>query len=352
MTFTFDIDPSMETMDLWANQLESLEGSVARIPDRGVDVTVFAPGDLAMLQAAEKMLIEVSYVIQAEPIGAEILSEPEWQRRAEAPTMPELMSAAEIADELGVTRQRVHQLRNTTAFPAPLADLRGGAVWDAAAIRTFNQEWDRKPGRPRLIRNHIYGKTIRELALPDTPYVRSDVVAYTDDGGQVLFFAEREPSDIREVVLNPDGGWDVTKPGASRASAHCDTEQEAIYRARTILQNRGGGVLRVRGGDGKVRYSDEIADGTWQLRHHRGSIYELFNDSTTPKFNVTVTGESIIRPVQVERIDARSSRTFVAVSAMGMDDSIVVRWHAHEDLSDEQSSWTATMPPRRTRGES
>lgn len=63
--------------------------------------------------------------------------------------MPELMSAAEIADELGVSRQRVHQLRELAAFPAPLADLRGGVVWDAAAIRKFAQEWERKPGRPR-----------------------------------------------------------------------------------------------------------------------------------------------------------------------------------------------------------
>jgi hypothetical protein len=62
--------------------------------------------------------------------------------------MPELMSAAEIAVELGVARQRVHQLRSTAAFPAPLAELRGGAVWDAAAVRKFAREWERKPGRP------------------------------------------------------------------------------------------------------------------------------------------------------------------------------------------------------------
>jgi hypothetical protein len=68
--------------------------------------------------------------------------------RAEAATMPELMSAAEIAELLRISRQRVHQLRRTAAFPAPLADLRGGAVWDAAAVRKFAEEWLRKPGRP------------------------------------------------------------------------------------------------------------------------------------------------------------------------------------------------------------
>jgi hypothetical protein len=39
-------------------------------------------------------------------------------------------------------------LRQNVAFPAPLAELRGGAVWDAAAIRKFAEGWDRKPGRP------------------------------------------------------------------------------------------------------------------------------------------------------------------------------------------------------------
>lgn len=49
---------------------------------------------------------------------------------------------------LGIARQRVHQLRSTAAFPAPLAELRGGAVWDAATVRKFARGWERKPGRP------------------------------------------------------------------------------------------------------------------------------------------------------------------------------------------------------------
>jgi hypothetical protein len=148
--FTFDADPSMETMDGWEDQLAGFDAAVARMPERGVDVTVYAPGHLSMLEAIEKMASEVPRVVQAgQPISLEIVTESEYRRRAEAPTMPELMSAAEIADELGVARQRVHQLRSTAAFPAPLAELRGGAVWDAAAVRKFAQEWERKPGRPR-----------------------------------------------------------------------------------------------------------------------------------------------------------------------------------------------------------
>jgi hypothetical protein len=54
--------------------------------------------------------------------------------------------------ELGVSRQRVHKLRSMPEFPAPLAELRGGSVWDAAAVRKFAARWERKPGRPRVLR--------------------------------------------------------------------------------------------------------------------------------------------------------------------------------------------------------
>lgn len=261
ITFTFDVDPSMETMDLWESQLAGFDGSVARIPDRGVDVTVFAPETMAMLQGAEKMLIEVSCVVGTEPIGAEILTESEWERRAEAPTMPELMSAAEIADELGVSRQRVHQLRDTAAFPAPLADLRGGAVWDAAAIRKFNDEWERKPGRPRRLANfdgQDRHSVIRQLSLPDMDLV-PDVVSVDDDGQVVLM--EIKGSNRREVVPNPHGGWDIRRPGAIRAITHRATKQEAIRRAREMLQERGGGELSIRGRDGKISLSDTVRPG-------------------------------------------------------------------------------------------
>lgn len=65
----------------------------------------------------------------------------------------------------------------------------------------------------------------------------------------------------RAVVPNSGGGWDVEKPGASRASAHYGTQADAIDRARQILGNDGGGELRVHGRDGKIRDSDTIAPG-------------------------------------------------------------------------------------------
>lgn len=65
----------------------------------------------------------------------------------------------------------------------------------------------------------------------------------------------------RDVVPNPDGGWDVKAPGASRASAHKGTQAEAVDRAREIVRNRGGGEVRIHGRDGQIRDSDTIPPG-------------------------------------------------------------------------------------------
>ena len=65
----------------------------------------------------------------------------------------------------------------------------------------------------------------------------------------------------RNVVPDPQGGWKVEKPGASRASAHTNTQAEAIDRAREILHNDGGGELRIHGRDGQIRDSNTIAPG-------------------------------------------------------------------------------------------
>lgn len=65
----------------------------------------------------------------------------------------------------------------------------------------------------------------------------------------------------RDVVPNPEGGWDVRASGASRASTHHDTQADAIDRGREIVGNAGGGQLRIHGRDGRIRGSDTIAPG-------------------------------------------------------------------------------------------
>jgi len=65
----------------------------------------------------------------------------------------------------------------------------------------------------------------------------------------------------RYVVPNPEGGWDVTTRGGSRASAHRDTQAAAQDRAREIVHNAGGGEVVIHGRDGRIRDSDTVAPG-------------------------------------------------------------------------------------------
>ena len=71
-------------------------------------------------------------------------------------------------------------------------------------------------------------------------------------------------------TVTPRGGdWTVDKPGASRASSRHDTQAEAIDAARSYLQNEGGGELKIKGTDGKVRAQDTIPHGN-DPRRSRG----------------------------------------------------------------------------------
>jgi Uncharacterized protein conserved in bacteria (DUF2188) len=65
----------------------------------------------------------------------------------------------------------------------------------------------------------------------------------------------------RHVVPNSDGGWDVEKPGSSRASAHTDTQAAAQARAREIIGNQGGGEMLTHGKNGAIRAKDTITPG-------------------------------------------------------------------------------------------
>ncbi|MGJ9424178.1 DUF2188 domain-containing protein [Aeromicrobium sp. CF3.5] len=65
----------------------------------------------------------------------------------------------------------------------------------------------------------------------------------------------------RHVVPDPAGGWKVVAPGSDRASAHRDTQSDAIDRAREIVHNVGGGEIVIHGRDGAICDSDTVAPG-------------------------------------------------------------------------------------------
>ena len=47
----------------------------------------------------------------------------------------------------------------------------------------------------------------------------------------------------RYVVHNPNGGWDVKKAGAKKASSHHDKQSDAEAAAKTVVSNLGGGEV-------------------------------------------------------------------------------------------------------------
>ena len=63
----------------------------------------------------------------------------------------DLVGVAEIADLLGVSRQRVHAIvRAYDDFPAPVAELSAGKIWlRFDVIDWIDRHPDRRPGRPR-----------------------------------------------------------------------------------------------------------------------------------------------------------------------------------------------------------
>ncbi len=82
--------------------------------------------------------------VRAEAVRQDVLDEDNAR-----PTLPELVSAPEAAEILGVSPQRVHELASNPGFPEPMYDLRTGRLWLKSAISAYARRRQRTPGRPR-----------------------------------------------------------------------------------------------------------------------------------------------------------------------------------------------------------
>ena len=65
----------------------------------------------------------------------------------------------------------------------------------------------------------------------------------------------------RTVSRRSDGSWANKKDGASRAASLHQTQAEAAREAKQMLQNSGGGELKIKNEQGKIRSKDTIAPG-------------------------------------------------------------------------------------------
>lgn len=97
---------------------------------------------LAIDKALRKVVDLVHFVIAS---TAAMTIEEFDRREAERSA---LVGVAEVAEMLGVSRQRVTALSKRDDFPAPLQRLASGPVWRGGDLSTFKEGWQRKGGRP------------------------------------------------------------------------------------------------------------------------------------------------------------------------------------------------------------
>lgn len=67
------------------------------------------------------------------------------------------------------------------------------------------------------------------------------------------------------VVPNPNGGWDVKKCGAERASVHTGTKQDAIQKGREISKNQGTEFF-IHGQNGRIQRRDSHGNDPYPPR--------------------------------------------------------------------------------------
>jgi hypothetical protein len=80
----------------------------------------------------------------------EAQTERELELELTRPSFPDLVGVAELAEQLGVSRQRAWTVTGRPNFPKPVARLKATPVWTAGSVRRFLEAWPRKAGRPSV----------------------------------------------------------------------------------------------------------------------------------------------------------------------------------------------------------
>jgi hypothetical protein len=147
-----------ELLELLGDLREALadRGAAAGGDGRGWDVrlTLEAPGPAAAVGAgielvtewAQKVGLPVWPVVRTEAVEASVL-EAELAVR----NFPDIVGVQEVLAILGVTKQRLWQLRGAGQFPDPMVELAATPVWLRPAVEAFVETWNRKPGRPSAV---------------------------------------------------------------------------------------------------------------------------------------------------------------------------------------------------------
>lgn len=103
-----------------------------------------AEGQHLFTSYAEKVGLPVWPVVRCEVVRCDV-----FDAELERPQIPDLVGSQEAVAMLGITRQRLHELRSTGRFPVPLLEVAATPLWARSGIEAFLDRWDRRPGRRR-----------------------------------------------------------------------------------------------------------------------------------------------------------------------------------------------------------
>lgn len=151
-----DGDPTGD-LERLVDMFEVVDGAVAVMPGR-FSVTFSIDRAITASTAARdgikvyRRLVAESTVAAWPVVRLEVLTFAEHDRALDEPAIPQLVGVAEVAELLGVSRQRASQLHRERrpGFPVPVVELASGPVWTRAGVVEFVRGWDRRPGRPVL----------------------------------------------------------------------------------------------------------------------------------------------------------------------------------------------------------
>ncbi|MGH3807602.1 MAG: hypothetical protein ACRDRU_13460 [Pseudonocardiaceae bacterium] len=137
------------TLDEAAERWDATVANRAEGPGFTLIIELDELDTIAAARTAMQVLRTVlSEIATGQVVGLRVCTPEQFETEVLRPGFPPLASAADAAEILGVSRQRVHQLAaSNTRFPAPVARVGTGPLWTVPAIEHFARVWDRRPGR-------------------------------------------------------------------------------------------------------------------------------------------------------------------------------------------------------------
>lgn len=145
-------DPMVDTLVEALAPVHGAAGTLAGHLD--ARITIHAHDLPAAATTAHDLITDLLHQLGlgGEVDGVTVQTTDAFDRTLGAPRHPtDLITTAEAADLLGVSRQRILQLAaDHPGFPTSVRHGRAH-LWSADAVRRFDTGWDRRPGRPATI---------------------------------------------------------------------------------------------------------------------------------------------------------------------------------------------------------